>query len=1032
MLLIGAPVVVHATINNPPNIIVILADDLGWNDLPYFSNPEDRSAYPVDFPEKDIYVKGHRGEPARIRAARNRFAARAFADRVTGAFGSYLREKEDSDDSVDQFAVSPIDQDASTGSYTPNSANCIANARAKHLGLCEHEGCSGCDGSQSEPSCCNQCCEGADCCQAHSDVLRGFGGLARLGAEGTTFPRFYANSSKCAPLRAAYFSGRYPRRVGVTLNGGQLSGDEVTIAEFLKQGCNDTSDLERQVFDGEKFFPSPCYIDDISDPATSECSDNPCYRTGLLGKWHMGNGTKAPWAQGFDEYFGFGGGSRHYWSTKPLNCSLGMPMCDFLDPSLSKTDTVCDEAGTPCLDAQGNQVGTCTKRGLYHGLKQSFNACSSAHDPKDVEDCCVPGSSHASYQVTDHLGENVIHSETNQVVKTKGKDQRRKTAFPCNDDGLTKDTECAYSTRVYRDQARNFIVRNSDRQPYFMTVSLHAPHFGFSAPLRTVNHYTTSQEGSTSRLRAQRPNKATDYWAIIEEMDAAVGEILKVLDQKGVCENDPRVGCTSDSECAAGSTCIAVGRCSSETSSSLKECRSDSECTAVSGEFCDFPSQHTLVMFFSDHGRPNSGSDYGKPHLRGGKGNTFEGALRVGMLARVPRVCVNDTTGVPTTKRCANDEHCDAGTSCPKGATKGVGSIVDVYATAADVAGYTPNTSDSKHFEINRHFLCTGTQTPCNSAADCTGSQTCDAKRVCTGTQTACTTNQDCAPKTCDGPVVVDGVSLMSILEAPAIDHSQSDPVWPRNFVYGSYPGDGIVTTSAAGHFAKYESHEDFAIGTCFYDSRKDNATAPRRIQAGSCAVCDPAEDEAAECGQKWCKFQDGICMDPADATDASFECASPQNGICINTDDPLVTIPDLRNLPTGEPEDGLYRCRTSSDCPTGFGAETLKCYKNVWIKCNKCVESAWKLMSTAKVGASQPSALFDLRSNPVEDSRLNFLYKDCDKSNGEIDSESGPGLLNVRNQLLNGNVGVGSAETAADLQGWLDCADSDCTDELY
>ena len=301
------PDTVISTTSPAPNIILIVADDLGWNDLPYFSNPENREAYPENFPDDSDSELGHRGEPGRIRGARNRYAARAYA-KLDGSFGTFRREKQDADDVVDEFDVIPVDQAVSGSGYSVGGTGGHCEERDKEYHLRHRDTCNPPCSTHPNSTCCQDThsCDPTtqDCCIQETDVLRGFGGLARLVNEGTTFPRFYANSSKCGPSRAALFSGRYPKRVGVTLNFAELGSEEVTFAEFLKQGCNDSSDLTKQVFNGEEFFPSPCYI----DPTGAECSGMPCYRTGLFGKWHLGNGPSSPWGQGFDEYFGFGGG----------------------------------------------------------------------------------------------------------------------------------------------------------------------------------------------------------------------------------------------------------------------------------------------------------------------------------------------------------------------------------------------------------------------------------------------------------------------------------------------------------------------------------------------------------------------------------------------------------------------------------------------------------------------------------------------------------------------------------------------------
>ncbi|MCA9067301.1 MAG: sulfatase-like hydrolase/transferase [Planctomycetaceae bacterium] len=100
--------------------------------------------------------------------------------------------------------------------------------------------------------------------------------LDRLARQSVWFDQAYSASCVCAPARAALLTGRYPHRTGVvTLNMNRypqltrLKHDETTIAEVLKAHG---------------------------------------YATGLIGKWHCGQGKdNSPLKHGFDEFEGFSG-----------------------------------------------------------------------------------------------------------------------------------------------------------------------------------------------------------------------------------------------------------------------------------------------------------------------------------------------------------------------------------------------------------------------------------------------------------------------------------------------------------------------------------------------------------------------------------------------------------------------------------------------------------------------------------------------------------------------------------------------------
>ena len=93
----------------------------------------------------------------------------------------------------------------------------------------------------------------------------------RIGEEGAQLSSFYAASNVCTPSRAGLLTGRYPIRSGMQHvvyphSDWGLPADEFTIAEMLKEAG---------------------------------------YRTGMVGKWHLGHRLQYwPTQQGFDDFFG--------------------------------------------------------------------------------------------------------------------------------------------------------------------------------------------------------------------------------------------------------------------------------------------------------------------------------------------------------------------------------------------------------------------------------------------------------------------------------------------------------------------------------------------------------------------------------------------------------------------------------------------------------------------------------------------------------------------------------------------------------
>lgn len=101
--------------------------------------------------------------------------------------------------------------------------------------------------------------------------------LDALAASGVQFSNGYVSGPYCSPTRAGLLTGRYQERFGHEFNPKGKMGlplSETTIAERLKSAG---------------------------------------YVTGLVGKWHLGaEPSMHPQMRGFDEFFGFLGGSHSY------------------------------------------------------------------------------------------------------------------------------------------------------------------------------------------------------------------------------------------------------------------------------------------------------------------------------------------------------------------------------------------------------------------------------------------------------------------------------------------------------------------------------------------------------------------------------------------------------------------------------------------------------------------------------------------------------------------------------------------------
>ena len=111
--------------------------------------------------------------------------------------------------------------------------------------------------------------------------------IDRIAKEGVRFTNAYANASFCTPTRAALMSCRYQQRSG-----------------------ND--DLPQVT------GPLPLQVKTLSDRLQESG-----YLTGMVGKWHLGEGKGYhPLERGFDEFFGFLGGG-HIYNPNPKGYTGG-------------------------------------------------------------------------------------------------------------------------------------------------------------------------------------------------------------------------------------------------------------------------------------------------------------------------------------------------------------------------------------------------------------------------------------------------------------------------------------------------------------------------------------------------------------------------------------------------------------------------------------------------------------------------------------------------------------------------------------
>jgi arylsulfatase A-like enzyme len=117
-------------------------------------------------------------------------------------------------------------------------------------------------------------------CQGAKDVLTPH--IDSLAPNGVRFTDGYVCSPVCFPSRCGMLTGRYPQRYGVEFN---------------------------PIFHD----PDPAFALPLTERTLADLLHDHGYATAAIGKWHLGSHpAHHPLRRGFDEFFGFLGGSRSY------------------------------------------------------------------------------------------------------------------------------------------------------------------------------------------------------------------------------------------------------------------------------------------------------------------------------------------------------------------------------------------------------------------------------------------------------------------------------------------------------------------------------------------------------------------------------------------------------------------------------------------------------------------------------------------------------------------------------------------------
>lgn len=139
--------------------------------------------------------------------------------------------------------------------------------------------------------------------------------LDKMASQGMKFTNGYAAAAICSPTRAACITGRYPARIGITdwirarFQGGKIPADKKNPSGYV---------LNKKT--GLKTAVNPLWMEH-EEITIAEVLKGEGYKTGFIGKWHLGAPEWFPETQGFDINLG--------------GCDLGQPP-SYFDPYVSK------------------------------------------------------------------------------------------------------------------------------------------------------------------------------------------------------------------------------------------------------------------------------------------------------------------------------------------------------------------------------------------------------------------------------------------------------------------------------------------------------------------------------------------------------------------------------------------------------------------------------------------------------------------------------------------------------------------------
>ncbi len=200
--------------------------------------------------------------------------------------------------------------------------------------------------------------------------------IEKLASRGMLFRNAYAANPLCSPTRASIMTGKYPCRLGITTPAGHLPPQPDTPL------MGETAAPFRKMVTprGKRFLP-------LKEYTIAEAFKAAGYRTGFIGKWHLGHEKWWPKKQGFDINIAGGHypGPPSYFSPYRIKTLPDGPKGEYI------TDRLTDEAVGFLKEHRTNPFFLCFWHYAVHAPFQGKEALIKKYenrkDPRGKQDC---------------------------------------------------------------------------------------------------------------------------------------------------------------------------------------------------------------------------------------------------------------------------------------------------------------------------------------------------------------------------------------------------------------------------------------------------------------------------------------------------------------------------------------------------------------------------------------------------------------------------------------------------------------------